>query len=270
MASRSGRARISSPLWSRAREEGRVRPRPRGARRRGASTHRLRRAFGHGPHPLARARGFRLAESSAIAEYLEEVLPPPQCPRILPRPSRPGAGPTNHGLATLRPHGATRRAVDHDDVLLPIESEAALSRRRSATSSGSCASPSSSCPERRSALRGMEPRGLRVRILDTPTDPLRRSGSREDRRVCARPVVPALRARVRRARASGSGARDLLGASAERRAPKRRESARATEPTAPRRGRRTTRRWWAPRTPRAPRSPCAGTAASRGTAGTRS
>jgi glutathione S-transferase len=29
-------------------------------------------------------RGFRLAESSAIAEYLEEVLPPPQFPRLFP------------------------------------------------------------------------------------------------------------------------------------------------------------------------------------------
>jgi glutathione S-transferase len=28
--------------------------------------------------------GFRLAESSAIAEYLEEVLPPPRFPRLLP------------------------------------------------------------------------------------------------------------------------------------------------------------------------------------------
>jgi glutathione S-transferase len=29
-------------------------------------------------------RGFRLAESSAIAEYLEEALPPPGSPRLLP------------------------------------------------------------------------------------------------------------------------------------------------------------------------------------------
>jgi glutathione S-transferase len=32
--------------------------------------------------------GFRLAESSAIAEYLEEVLPAPQSPRILPEAVR--------------------------------------------------------------------------------------------------------------------------------------------------------------------------------------
>ncbi len=32
--------------------------------------------------------GFRLAESSAIAEYLEEVLPPPQFPRLFPEALR--------------------------------------------------------------------------------------------------------------------------------------------------------------------------------------
>jgi glutathione S-transferase len=32
--------------------------------------------------------GFRLAESSAIAEYLEEVLPPPQYPRLFPEALR--------------------------------------------------------------------------------------------------------------------------------------------------------------------------------------
>jgi glutathione S-transferase len=33
-------------------------------------------------------RGFRLAESSAIAEYLEEVLPPPKFPRLFPEGAR--------------------------------------------------------------------------------------------------------------------------------------------------------------------------------------
>lgn len=34
--------------------------------------------------PSIEHEGFRLAESSAIAEYLEEVLPPPRHPRLLP------------------------------------------------------------------------------------------------------------------------------------------------------------------------------------------
>jgi glutathione S-transferase len=38
--------------------------------------------------PSLEHAGFRLAESSAIAEYLEEVLAPPQHPRLLPEPLR--------------------------------------------------------------------------------------------------------------------------------------------------------------------------------------
>ena len=38
--------------------------------------------------PSLEHAGFRLAESSAIAEYLEEVLPAPQWPRILPEAVR--------------------------------------------------------------------------------------------------------------------------------------------------------------------------------------
>lgn len=38
--------------------------------------------------PSINHRGFRLAESSAIAEYLEEVLPPPKFPRLFPEDAR--------------------------------------------------------------------------------------------------------------------------------------------------------------------------------------
>ncbi len=38
--------------------------------------------------PSLEHQGFRLAESSAIAEYLEEVLPPPRFPRLFPEAVR--------------------------------------------------------------------------------------------------------------------------------------------------------------------------------------
>jgi glutathione S-transferase len=59
--------------------------------------------------------GFHLAESSAIAEYLEETFPPPAWPPLLPATHSvsqvaPGSDPSGSGPAELTPAAGPRRA----------------------------------------------------------------------------------------------------------------------------------------------------------------
>jgi glutathione S-transferase len=86
--------------------------------------------------PSLEHEGFRLAESSAIAEYLEEVLPPPRFPRLFPEAVRDRARARQvmawlrSDLGALREERSTMTMFYHRSWSRPLTAQAQRDAQR--------------------------------------------------------------------------------------------------------------------------------------------